>query len=77
MEPLITIGELANRLQVSRSTAFRMKKKDSWPHVRIGTEIRFTEADYEAIVAIYHQTPPPPKTTPTVGTRATRRRNKQ
>ena len=77
MEPLITIGELAGRLQVSRSTAFRMKKKDSWPHVRIGTEIRFTEQDYEAIVAIYHQQPAPPKTTPNVGTRANRRRNKQ
>jgi hypothetical protein len=53
-----------------------MKKKDSWPHVRIGTEIRFTEADYEAIVALYHETPPPPKTVPNVGIRARKRNSK-
>jgi len=70
----MTISEIAALLQVSRSTAFRMKKKDSWPHVRIGTEIRFTAADYEAIVSIYHQAPPPPKTVPKVGTRANRRK---
>ena len=67
------IGEIAALLKVSRSTAFRLKRSDSWPHVRLGTEIRFTEADYEAIVALYHQAPPPPKTVPKVGTRANRR----
>lgn len=74
MDPLMTIGEIAALLQVSRSTAFRMKKKDSWPHVRIGTEIRFTTDDYEAIVAMYHKTPSAPKVVPRVGTRANRRK---
>lgn len=75
MDPLMKIGELADILRVSRSTAFRLKKKDSWPHVRIGTEIRFTEADAEAIVNLYKQTPPAPKVVPNVGTRARRRKN--
>ena len=74
MDPLMTIGEIATLLQVSRSTAFRMKKKDSWPHVRIGTEIRFTADDYESIVSIYHKTPPAAKVVPRVGTRANRRK---
>ena len=73
MEPLIKIKELADILRVSRSTAFRMKKAQSWPHVLLGTEVRFTQADVEAIVQMNHQAPPPPKTVPNVGTRANRR----
>jgi len=77
MEPLKTMGDVARIFGISRSTAFRMKKDQSWPHVRFGTEIRFTESDIEAIVQMNHKTPAPPKTTPNVGTRANRRRNKQ
>lgn len=75
MEPLKDIGEIAKLLGVSRSTAFRMKKQDNWPHVRIGALIKFSQADYEAIVQIYHQQPTT-KTVPNVGTRAKRRNNK-
>jgi excisionase family DNA binding protein len=74
MDPLRTMGEVADILRISRSTAFRMKKAQQWPHVRLGTEIRFTNADIEAIIQMNHQTPPPPKTVPNVGTRANRRR---
>lgn len=73
----MTIGELAALLRVSRSTAFRMKKSQNWPHVRLGAEIRFTAADYEAIVQMNHQQPTPPRTVPNVGTRANRRNGKQ
>ena len=75
MDRLITITELAALFQISRSTAYRMKKEQRWPHVRFGTEIRFTAEDVEAIKALNHQAPPPPKTRPSVGTRANR--NKQ
>ena len=74
MERLITIGELAELFQISRSTAYKLKKLQSWPHILLGTEIRFSPEDVEAIKAINHKTPPPPKTVPNVGTRANRRK---
>ena len=74
MEPFIDIGEVAKLFGISRSTAFRLKKAESWPHHRFGTEIRFSAADIEAIAALHSKTPPPPKTVPRVGTRANRRK---
>ena len=76
MEPLLSIGDVAIIFGISRSTAFRMKKQQSWPHVRFGTEIRFTAADVEAIIALNHKTPAPPRTVPKVGTRANRKNGK-
>ena len=73
MEPLRTIGEVAEMFKISRSTAYRMKKADSWPHHRFGTEIRFSEADIAAIQAKYAQTPTPDRRAPRIGTRANRR----
>lgn len=72
----MTIGELARIFQISRSTAYRLKKQDSWPCYLFGTEIRFSEADVEAIRAKYQQTPSEPRRTPRVGTRANRRNQK-
>jgi excisionase family DNA binding protein len=74
MEPLVDIGEVARLLDISRSTAYRLKKADSWPHYRIGTDIKFSESDIEAIRAKYAQTPPEPRRAPRVGTRANRRK---
>lgn len=75
MDPLKTIGDVADLFQISRSTAYRLKKQDNWPHHRFGTEIRFSEADVEAIQAKYAQTPAPePRRAPRVGTRANRRK---
>ena len=76
MEPLKDMGDVAKLFGISRSTAFRMKKAQSWPCVRFGTEIRFTDEDIQAIIQINHQQPPPQKTVPSVGTRANRRNNK-
>ena len=76
MDKLITIGELAELFQISRSTAYRLKKEQSWPHIRFGTEIRFSPENIEAIKALNAQAPPEPRRTPRVGTRAARR-NKQ
>ena len=74
MEPLKDIGEVARLFGISRSTAYRLKKQDDWPHHRFGTEIRFSEDDIETIRAKYAQTPPEPRRAPRVGTRANRRK---
>ena len=76
MEPLKDMGDVARLFGISRSTAFRMKKAQSWPHVRFGTEIRFTPADIEAIIQMNHQQPAPEKVVPNVGIRAKRRNQK-
>jgi hypothetical protein len=74
MEKLKTMTDIAEMFGISRSTAFRLKRQQSWPCVRFGTEIRFTDEDVAAIIQINHQAPPPPKVVPNVGTRAARRR---
>jgi excisionase family DNA binding protein len=74
MEPLVDIGEVARLFGISRSTAYRLKKADSWPHHRLGTEIRFSAEDIEAIRAKYQQAGPEPRRAPRVGTRANRRK---
>ena len=76
MEPLITIGELAELFKISRSTAYRMKKEQSWPHIRFGTEIRFSQENLEAIKALNAQTPAPDRRAPRIGTRANKRNQK-
>ena len=73
MEPLITITELAELFKISRSTAYRMKKEQRWPHIRFGTEIRFSQENLEAIKALNAQTPAPDRRAPRIGTRANRR----
>jgi len=76
MEPLITIGELAELFKISRSTAYRMKKEQNWPHIRFGTEIRFSQENLEAIKALNAQTPAPDRRAARIGTRANRRNQK-
>ena len=73
MEALITITELAELFKISRSTAYRMKKEQRWPHIRFGTEIRFSQENLEAIKALNAQTPAPDRRAPRIGTRANRR----
>jgi len=76
MEPLLTIGEVATILRVSRSTAYRMKKEQRWPCILIGTQPRFDQDNLKQIIDMNRQTPPPVKTVPNVGTRSKRRNNK-
>jgi len=76
MEELITIGELAALFKISRSTAYRMKKEQRWPHIRFGTEIRFSQENLEAIKALNAQTPAPDRRAPRIGTRANKRNQK-
>lgn len=55
--PMMTVAELAARLNVSPETVRRMCHSGKWPHSRIGRLFRFSEAHYEAITA----TPEPPE----------------
>jgi hypothetical protein len=54
---LYTQDELAEMFKVSRSTIFRQRKAQNWPHHLIGTEIRFAIEDIEAIKAMNRKAP--------------------
>ncbi|WP_371875934.1 helix-turn-helix domain-containing protein [Pseudarthrobacter sp. SSS035] len=49
--PMLTVAELAARLNVSPDTVRRMCNSGQWPHSRIGRLYRFTEEHYQAIIA--------------------------
>jgi predicted DNA-binding transcriptional regulator AlpA len=69
-------ADLARLFKVSRSTIFRRAKEENWPRTRIGSDgktDRFSRSDIEAIKQLSHKAPPPPKTVPSVGTRARRK----
>ena len=56
-EKLMTSAELAAKLDVSTETVHRMCRTRKWPHVKVGRLYRFTEEQYETIIA----PPVPPK----------------
>lgn len=67
--------DLARLFKVSRSTILARAKEQNWPRTRIGNDgktDRFTQADIAAIITLNHKAQPPPRTKPTVGTRARR-----
>jgi excisionase family DNA binding protein len=76
MEPLKTIGEVAELFKISRSTAYRLNKQDKWPNHRFGTELRYSAEDIATIQAKYAQTPTPERRAPRIGTRANKRNQK-
>jgi excisionase family DNA binding protein len=49
-EHLLTIGQVANRLQVSPSWLYRKAKAGLIPHIRIGSVLRFEEEKIAAWV---------------------------
>lgn len=58
---LWTIEDVAAMCGISKGTAYRHLKEKPWPyHHRIGTELRFSEADIQAIQAMYRQAAAPP-----------------
>ncbi|WP_156368346.1 AlpA family transcriptional regulator [Arthrobacter sp. Leaf137] len=71
-EPLMTMADVATFLQVSRSTAFRLKKEQNWPCIMLGSQPRFDQSDLEAIINMNRKESPSMKVTPNVGTRANR-----
>ncbi|MEV7661802.1 helix-turn-helix domain-containing protein [Paenarthrobacter sp. NPDC089316] len=51
LPPMYTLMEVADMFKISRSTVFRLKKSQDWPHHQFGSEIRFSQEDVEAIRA--------------------------
>ncbi|BCW47949.1 helix-turn-helix domain-containing protein [Arthrobacter sp. StoSoilB13] len=73
---LYTLEDLAALFKVSRSTIYRRRKQDNWPHLQIGSEFRFTPEDVEQIIALYRKETPTKeqaRSRPNVGTKAKRR----
>jgi predicted DNA-binding transcriptional regulator AlpA len=68
---LHTIDDLMRILGIGRSTVYKLKTKDGWPHLLIGVQVRFTDAHIESILKSYEKTPTT-KRRPNVGTRARR-----
>ncbi|WP_353711876.1 helix-turn-helix domain-containing protein [Arthrobacter sp. K5] len=52
---LYTLEGVAAMCGISRSTAYRHLKEKLWPRHRIGTDLKFSEPDIEAIQARYRQ----------------------
>lgn len=51
LEVLMTSAQVAASLKVSKETVHRMCRIGKWPHVKVGRLYRFTEANYQAIIA--------------------------
>lgn len=63
---LLKLTEVADLFQISRSTTYRLLKEQGWPHIRFGTEIRFSQENIDAIKANAN------RRSPRIGTRAER-----
>lgn len=53
--------DVAEMFKVSRSTVYRLRLKDQWPHSKVAGEIRFSLEDIAAIRAMYHKPAPEPR----------------
>jgi Fe2+ or Zn2+ uptake regulation protein len=71
-EQVYTVKEISTKLRISTATVYRNLKQ--WEHLRFGTEIRFTETQYQAILTKATKAPAQPAPHTKYGTRA--RRNK-
>jgi excisionase family DNA binding protein len=49
--PMMTVADVAARLNVSTELVYRMCRSRKWPHSRIGRLYRFNEEHYQAIIA--------------------------
>jgi len=62
-DKLFTPGETAGILGISRSHVYKLRLANQWPHHMLGSEIRFSRADIEAIKASTRHEPPTPRRT--------------
>jgi len=51
MSEYFTIREVADRLKISVSSVYRYVETGRFPHIKIGTNIRFTQEHIEAFLA--------------------------
>ena len=57
MTSFITEAALAEALGASEAQVTEWRRRYNWPHVKIGRQVRFTEADVRAIESLHHVTP--------------------
>lgn len=60
MTDFLTEADLALRLSVPEATVTAWRQRYAWPHVKIGRQVRFSEADVRAIEAMHHVAPERP-----------------
>lgn len=51
--PLKTHADLADRLALPLSTTIELRKREGWPHVRLGRKVRFTDEQIEQIITTH------------------------
>lgn len=73
-EPLLSADDMAARLKISKKSVWRQCRAGSWPHLRVLGQIRFTEAQYAAILALLGEQSPRPAVAPVVDLREVARR---
>lgn len=64
MSDFITEAELAERLGEDEDKVSEWRRRYRWPHIKIGRQVRFTEADVRAIQAMHHVEPKRPEGLP-------------
>lgn len=57
MSDFITEADLARRLGVEVERVTEWRRMYAWPHLKIGRQVRYTEADVRAIEAMHHVEP--------------------
>lgn len=50
-EARLTHADIAERLNMPLSTVVEIRKREGWPHVRVGKAVRFTEEQVGEIIA--------------------------
>jgi excisionase family DNA binding protein len=51
--PLKTHADLAERLNLPLSTTIELRKREGWPHIRLGRKVRFTDEQIDQIIATH------------------------
>ena len=57
IDRLLTVADLATLFGVTPDKIHEWRRKYEWPHVRIGREFRWTQAQVEQIVALHTTAP--------------------
>lgn len=54
MSAYLTDADLAERLGEEESKVAAWRQRYGWPHMKLGRQVRYTEADVRAIEALHH-----------------------
>lgn len=64
MSSYLTEADLGERLGADEATVGEWRRRYSWPHIKIGRQVRFSEADVRAIESMHHVEPTKPTALP-------------